>query len=926
MDTASPGDQRPVWAKDDSDASVVIPAALLRAWDENCEGDKDAIATFTSQRYQAYRDALQRFAACDDPLYESVGSVYRLVAPAVAFALLGRLITRSHLDALELAVRTVFGTIEQAVLDIWDVSEEEDRARITATPRYSNWLRDGLAETLLAVAFLGRPPSSGVLEQVGGGQAFVDRLARALPGLGSDPRMLASLREQLPYLAEAAPAPFVEALESLLQGDPSSLKPLFRDRGFFGPMLHTGLLWALETLAWSSSYLPRVTLLLGAFDEIDPGGKVGNRPINSLREIYLAWHPGTAASVEERVASLSLLCERHPTVGWKLLLKLLPHPHDTATPTHEPAWHDYGRSDMPPLTNRVIAKAYRGYAELALDLAQANLGRQIDLLEAYPNFPTEYRDRVLDMLKESRGRPQEERVRVEAWTKLRHIVAHHRSFSDAAWALKETDLKALEKLSQEFLPEDAVARHKWLFDNQWPEIGHRAEDFDGKQHEIDEQRRAAIRDIALSQGWSGLHKLVREAQHPYIPAVALAEVVESDTELLEALGSWANGRSSGELMAIRAASRVRAQRSQTWTKELIDYANKAKWAPDVVATSLLDYPCDIETFRLVASLGSDVEHFYWTHCWFHVSQCDAETKKFVAENYIRYGRPSDMLDAAGQNLEGLGVPLVVRLLDDTIKQFNEGRLPQQRGMFSYHLANAFKWLRKQTETDRLTLARLEYAFLPLLVGPGHEGEDTLALHRLLSEDPGFFVQVLCDLYKPASKPREQPVDENSKARAEAAWRLLDSWTIVPGTKNSKDIDPEVLEAWITTARTLARERDRADVCDLQIGQVLFHADKEPETGVWPPLVILDLIERLSSKALERGFALECVNSRGVTWRAPLDGGNQERTLERQWADRAKALEPKWPRVKALFLHIAEDWKNQARWHDDDAAKLRMQWS
>ena len=44
----------------------------------------------------------------------------------------------------------------------------------------------------------------------------------------------------------------------------------------------TGLLWALETLAWHSDHLARVTVILGELAEIDPGGNWTNRPANSL--------------------------------------------------------------------------------------------------------------------------------------------------------------------------------------------------------------------------------------------------------------------------------------------------------------------------------------------------------------------------------------------------------------------------------------------------------------------------------------------------------------------------------------------------------------------------------------------------------------------------------------------------------------------
>jgi hypothetical protein len=51
-------------------------------------------------------------------------------------------------------------------------------------------------------------------------QEFVNGLVRSIPGLSNDHRLLASLQDNLALLAEAAPIPFLEALEHLLEATP----------------------------------------------------------------------------------------------------------------------------------------------------------------------------------------------------------------------------------------------------------------------------------------------------------------------------------------------------------------------------------------------------------------------------------------------------------------------------------------------------------------------------------------------------------------------------------------------------------------------------------------------------------------------------------------------------------------------------------
>ena len=784
--------------------------------------------------------------------------------------------------------------------------------------------RDGLAETLLGIAFLGEAGAVGALVQAGGGQQFVNRLVRSLPSLGTDPRMLAALRDQLPFLAEAAPVPFVEALESLLQGDSARLKPLFADRGFFGPSFQSGLLWALEGLAWSADYLPRVTMMLGRLDEVDPGGNVGNRPRNSLRDIFLAWHPGTSAALEDRVTAIQLLHAKHPQTAWWLLLKLLPQTHDSAVPTHEPTWRDFGRSEMPVLTNQLVSDSYRKYAELAFVFAETHLQRQIDLLDAYPQFPSEYRERIVKMLIASSTDDLSDELRYQAWKALHDMVSHHRAFGDADWAMKESDLKQLEDLASRYVPTDPVRQHGWILDNQWPETGFKSDDFDGKQRDIDQRRRNAMENILDQLGWEGVHAAIRKYQHPYITAIVLAGMVD-DRPLLSALDTWAMDGSANCLSAIQAASGAKLRLSgEAWTELLITHLMSSDWAVDAKANALMNYPAAVETFRLVATLGVDVEKYYWEHCWLHAGDGDAATKQLIAESYMHHGRAVDLLSTLDKGLNELGVEFVLRILEQTIKSLNEGRSPID-SMLGYHLKRAFKWLRMQPGASELDVARLEYPFLPLLTGAARGQEEELVLHKLLAHDPDFFVQVLCDLYKPANGAPEH-ADEHRKSKGLAAWRLLESWRLVPGLTAERSIDKDVLFAWVNKARALAREKKRTDIADQHIGKVLYHAPSDPSDESWPPLAVLELIENSDSQHLGRGFALECINSRGVTSRAPLDGGELERREEDKWRRLAKALSTRWPRVRALFESIADDWSGQAEWHDQDAEKMRMRWS
>ena len=49
-------------------------------------------------------------------------------------------------------------------------------------------------------------------------------------------------------------------------------------------------------MAWGPEHLHQATSILLTLAEFDPGGKLANRPLGSLRDIFLAWRPNTYAS------------------------------------------------------------------------------------------------------------------------------------------------------------------------------------------------------------------------------------------------------------------------------------------------------------------------------------------------------------------------------------------------------------------------------------------------------------------------------------------------------------------------------------------------------------------------------------------------------------------------------------------------------
>lgn len=918
------GDHVPEWAKAPAN-NQVVPAILARGWDEAVSGDAQILALLSAVEYEGYRDSIHSFTACDDPLHEFSGSIYNVVAPSVAYALVRDSVTPTHLSRLHDAIVKVFGTIEEDVANAFDLGndaddDDDDMLIDSEGPQFSESLRDGLAETLLGIAFLPQP-ATGVLRKYGGGQAFANRLIAGIPGLRSDPRVWASLNEQLPLIAEATPDPFVDALESLLQGD-HDLQALLAERGLFTRSFRVGLLWSLEVLAWSGDYLHRATGALLRLHELLSNEQSGDSPLRSLKEIYSAWNRGTSVPIEARLSILRELATRYPDGVWALLVKIHPRPGETSFGTQEPSWRDFGRSELSPLTRGERTMAYRGYAELALELAVGSLGRQIDLLEFFAEYGPEYRVQLMSLLTSSDSRDS-----ATEWERLRDFIARNRSFPDAQWSVKAKDLDQLEAFAAQLAPKAPTTLHRWLFDNPWPELPRDANDFEGRDAELQRRRDEAIEEILKVEGELALCDFMLQTKYPHLVGSAVARVSRTRTAswLIGVISAWAKVGAPNALHAIRAASGLRREMDGgAWIDALLKEGTAMRWSATALVSCFLDFPPKSETFELVSSVGLEAERLYWGQCWLHEPSMDDKSREEAAAKLIEYGRASYLVELMSRRFARFGASRVVAamtaMVEETLKKGTEVGQMQ-----ASHLGEALSWLRKQPDVARETIAKLEYPLIGVLTSPRSE-DGTLVLHEQLAADAAFFVDVLCDLYCGNSEPKPEKISQHQRDRARAAWHLLRTWKMVPGMGADGIVDEAALFDWTKNAAGLAAEKGRREVALHKIGEVVFNAPPHPDTKAWPQQPVLKLIETYKSAALEDGFAMECVNNRGVTSRAPLDGGTLERISASEWLARREALSAKWPRSRALFRRISEDWQRQSHWHDQHAEQLRMRWS
>ncbi|GIV43779.1 MAG: hypothetical protein KatS3mg035_0902 [Bacteroidia bacterium] len=302
---------------------------------------------------------------------------------------------------------------------------------------------------------------------------------------------------------------------------------------------HTGLLWALESLAWLPEYLRDVSLILLKLSRLDPGGSLSNRPLNSITEIFKPWHYQTLATYDERMEILKFVTEQEKESGWSLLIRMLPKHNNIAIPTHKMRWRTFDVNTNLTYTYQEIWNTHSAVIEMLINIFDNDEEKFAQLIKETPNLSPKDRKRVLDWADEVYPNIKQEKF--STWEIIRGILYHHRSHPDTDWALPESELMRLENLYNKLQPTDIIRKYIWLFNEHWPEFpeGFKYEPnesekrFEQQQKHIDEVRENVVMIFLKEIGVNRTIELRKIVKEKWTLGDTLAKVIKSKTDIIK---------------------------------------------------------------------------------------------------------------------------------------------------------------------------------------------------------------------------------------------------------------------------------------------------------------------------------------------------------------------------------------------------------
>ncbi len=865
----------PEWAQG-TDAADLAIAELLGGWKDDSRADIAVAENLSKKGYGEWIGKAREVALhSGTPLIQRDGA-WKFTARYEGWYALGPRLFDEHLDRFKDIAVSVLRELDPK----FDLSPNERYAASIygKVLKHSFLLREGLAGSL---ALLGSHPTALTSCSIGKSEATATIAVRMILADG-DWKLWSSLNDYLPLLAEAAPEEFLEAVENVLSSNIGIFDEIFAQEGvgITGGNYMTGLLWALENLAWSAEYLTRVVVILGELATRDPGGNWANRPFNSLSTILLPWYPQTCTPIPLRKAAISTLLEEIPEVGWSLLLDLLPSKHQTTSGSSKPTWRELiPEGWQTGVTTKDYWEQIYAYTELTIGIAQRDDNKLAKLIEHLDDLPPASRDQILAYLRSNTVINKDEVERLPLWTGLVDLISKHRKFADAEWAFDAETIKLISEVTDNLEPQKSIYRHQRLFSERDFDLLEEKGNYEEQYQELGKQRQKAVQEISDSGGFKAILEFLEIVESPWRVGIAFGSLVENKVEqnilpeLLESehkpLAQFAAGFISGRYY------------SRGW--EWIDSLDTYRWEPSQIGQFLAYLPFIDDTWQRVKRLLVENEAYYWAKTAANPYEAK-DNLEYAIDRLIEHGRPHEAIRCLQRILhdkKAVDNQLSIRALQSLI----QSPTAVSHIMDVHVVVDIIKALQDEPQNDTKEILKIEWAFLPLL--DRYHGGFPRLLEDQMATIPAFFCEVIRTIFR--SKKKEYVVNksQSNKDIASNAYRLLREWKTPPGSKEDGSFDTEAFTGWLKSVKDSCTESGHIRVALEMVGHVLYYAPPDPD-GLWVHHSVAKAMNVKDNKNMREGFILEMSNSRGVHWVDP--SGKQERDLAQQARNKAEQLE------------------------------------
>ena len=714
----------------------------------------------------------------------------------------------------------------------------------------------------------------------------------------------------LPFFAEAAPGVLLSLCEDDVRQPKSVLKQMMRpvENELFAPYPRSGVLWALEGVAWEKTTFARAVYVLAKLAEWSVEDNYGNTPMHSLQRIFRRWMPQTLADADLRLTVLKQLLKTCPGVGWDLCL-LQFRQDDIGTYNHKPRWRRRATEYGEP---QAVARALTVQAiQLALSQPTYNVDQLCDLVKLMPRLTVNQNLQVIALINAWYRQGQ----KWQDVEKVRDVLRTTVILDPTAPATIRTSAEALYAQTAST---DPVQRNLWLFEDSWRvKLEKAAEavssaDYQAQEKRLLTRRLQAVDAILASRGTAGVLQLAEDAPSSRDVGYTLTFVANEAFKAVDFVAAVFR-RPQGKAVVCALLWNLREKLTP------VLQGLRDRLPEEDFATLLLWAPCEPAVWAAAESLpsGSDI---YWKAV--EPSVVTDDNAEELVRRLMKAGRPWAAFRAVNYRLRSVDV----RLLAELLQQMGESVPEAPEEVEEDAIRRCFKIVEASDALTDEAKARLEFLFVEAL-GVRYVGDVSAApyLDRYVSEHPELFVQALQWQFRREdgqAEPNPLPEPER-QARWRQGYALLGALRCLPG---SDAATPEgraaQLEAWIRAVLSQAAAVGRRRIAEKCIGHWLARTPEDD--GVWPPTTVCAALEAFHSDAMASGIYFERMNRFGAHWVDEKGTASRKEAAKyRDWVDQRMAGYP-FTAVNVL-IPLAEEFEAQAKREGESRQAERKAW-
>jgi hypothetical protein len=825
---------------------------LVGFWNEKNQLEVEIVSEIVGLDYKEWITELRELLHISDTLVSLKNGIWKIKDRKKSFELFSNRIYDDNLD--------IFKNIILKVLKINDPSFElpkEERYAASIYGKilpYSNGFRDGLVSTL---ALIGNKSNLLINCSREKPEQIVNEIVEGIFN-NADSVLWGSLDGLLPSIAESSPDIFLKSIEHALSITPCPFEQLFKeeDSSTFGRNYMTGLLWALEGIAWEEKYLIKVCVILAELASYDPGGNWANRPINSLKDIFLPWLPHTLAPFEKRKVALKTIVQEEPTIAWNLLDSLLNSMHSSTTGTYKPKYREVVPTDWKKtVSNKEYWEQIDYNSMLLLELADSNILKLSKLADKINQLSINGFNNFIKKVSSKEILELDDETKNSLWTSLERTYIRNNRFSDATWALKKEDLEKIKDVLPLLAPRNPYLLYENLFTQSEHELYEERGNYEEQSKNLFEKRKKAIEEIINTSSFENVLIFMKEINKSSLVGQIVAGLNNKyyDQILLPKL------LTNDDKKELEFISSYISYRAHTCGFEWFDKLDKIEWSIDQIAMALCFLPFKKETWDRVEILLNEKESKYWKNVDSNVYQIDLEFE-YTIKKFLKYKRPYYALEVLSVSLfrkEEINVELAC----ETLISLANSPLIGNRQLDSYHITELIKYLQEDKGTNQEKLLQIELLYISFLTNHSSETRPKI-LEQKFAIDPELYCELIRLIYKPEGEEIDKPITEAQKNLATNAYHVLSNLRTVPGIDELGNFKSDIFNSWIDYFEESTKKSGHYKVAMIKLGEILVYSP-EDTSGLYINKEIARYLNKKENEDLRHGYDIGTYNSRGV---------------------------------------------------------------